>query len=78
MIAEILKQSGRGQDFLNNPQMFIENAAEIIRDACYSLAIDGISYKKLYLSLIHIFPAAGSFLNDADKALRQQRDQLML
>lgn len=48
VIAEILKQSGRGQDFLNNPQMFIENAAEIIRDACYSLAIDGISYKKLY------------------------------
>lgn len=46
VIAEILKQSGRGQDFLNNPQMFIENAAEIIRDACYSLAIDGISYKK--------------------------------
>ena len=36
VIAEILKQSGRGQDFLNNPQMFIENAAEIIRDACYS------------------------------------------
>ena len=33
---------------MNNPQMFIENAAEIIRDACYSLAIDGISYKKLY------------------------------
>ena len=28
--------------------MFIENAAQIIRDACYSLAIDGISYKKLY------------------------------
>ena len=48
VIAEILKQSGRGQDFLNNPQMFIENAAGIIRDACYSLAIDGISYKKLY------------------------------
>lgn len=48
VIAEILKQSGRGRDFLNNPQMFIENAAEIIRDACYSLAIDGISYKKLY------------------------------
>ncbi len=48
VIAEILKQSGRGQDFLNNPQTFIENAAEIIRNACYSLAIDGISYKKLY------------------------------
>lgn len=48
VIAEILKQSGRGQDFLNNPQMFIDKAVGIIRDACYSLAIDGISYKKLY------------------------------
>ena len=48
VIAEILKQSGRGQDFLNNPQMFMENAAQIIRDVCYSLAIDGISYKRLY------------------------------
>ena len=48
VIAEILKKSGRGQDFLNNPQMFMENAAQIIRDACYSLAIDGISYKKLH------------------------------
>lgn len=48
VIAEILKQSGRGQDFLNNPQMFMENAAQIIRDVCYCLAIDGISYKRLY------------------------------
>lgn len=48
VIAEILRQSGRLEDFLNNPQMFIENAIGIIRDACYSLAIDGISYKKLY------------------------------
>lgn len=48
VIAEILKQCGRGRDFLNNPQMFIENAAEIIRDACRNIAIDGISYKKLY------------------------------
>ena len=42
VIAKILKKSGRGQDFLNNPQMFIENTAGIIRDTCYSLAIDGI------------------------------------
>ncbi|MCM1135794.1 MAG: type III deoxyribonuclease, partial [Clostridium sp.] len=47
VIAEILKQSGRGQDFLNNPQLFLENAAQIIRDACHALAIGGISYKKL-------------------------------
>lgn len=48
VIEEILRQSGRLGDFLNNPQMFIENSVGIIRDACYSLAIDGISYKKLY------------------------------
>ncbi len=48
VIAEILKQSGRGQDFLNDPQMFLENAVQVIRDACSSLAIDGISYRKLH------------------------------
>lgn len=48
VIAKILKQSGRLKDFLNDPQLFIERATEIIRNACYSLAIDGISYKKLY------------------------------
>lgn len=48
VIAEILKQSGRGQDFLNDPQRFMEHAAEIIRDVCHTLAIDGICYKKLY------------------------------
>lgn len=47
-VAEILKQSGRLQDFLNNPQMFIENATQIILDVRRTLAIDGISYKKLY------------------------------
>ena len=47
-IAEILKQSGRLQDFLNNPQMFIENATQIILNVRHSLAIKGISYKKLY------------------------------
>lgn len=34
--------------------MFIENAAEFIRDACYSLAIDSISYKKLYGAEYHV------------------------
>lgn len=47
-VYEILKQSGRLQDFLNDPQMFIENAVQIIRNVRRSLAIDGISYKKLY------------------------------
>lgn len=47
-VCEILKQSGRLGDFLNNPQMFIESAVQIILDVRRTLAIDGISYKKLY------------------------------
>ncbi|MCY9664888.1 hypothetical protein M5X11_07945 [Paenibacillus alginolyticus] len=47
-VCEILKQSGRLGEFLNNPQMFIENAAQIILNVRRTLAIDGISYKKLY------------------------------
>ena len=47
-VYEILKQSGRIQDFLNDPQMFIENVVQIIRDVRRTLAVDGISYKKLY------------------------------
>ena len=33
---------------MNNPQMFIENAVQIIRNVRRTLAVDGISYKKLY------------------------------
>ena len=47
-IYEILKQSRRLGDFLNNPQLFIENATQIILDVRRKLAVDGISYKKLY------------------------------
>lgn len=47
-VYEILKQSRRAQDFLNNPQMFIEQATEIILNVRRSLAVDGISYHKLY------------------------------
>lgn len=47
-VYEILKQSTRLGDFLNNPQMFIENITQIILDVRRALAVDGISYKKLY------------------------------
>lgn len=47
-VYEILKESGRLLDFLNNPQMFIENVTQIILDIRRTLAIDGISYKKIY------------------------------
>ena len=46
-IANIIKDSRRGQDFLNNPQAFYEKALEIITRNRHSLAIDGIKYIKL-------------------------------
>ena len=45
--AEIIKQSGRAKDFLNNPQGFTEKCLEIIRNNRHALAIDGIKYVKL-------------------------------
>ncbi len=46
-VAEIIKRSGRAQDFLNNPQAFMEQCLEIIRHNRHALAIDGIKYVKL-------------------------------
>ena len=46
-VKEILTQSGRLKDFLNNPQSFLEKATEIIRNNRHALAIEGISYIKL-------------------------------
>jgi type III restriction enzyme len=46
-VGHILRKSGRGADFLNNPQAFTEKALEIIARNRHSLAIDGISYVKL-------------------------------
>ena len=46
-VGQIIKESGRGEDFLNNPQAFTEKALEIISRNRHNLAIDGISYVKL-------------------------------
>lgn len=46
-VKEILFQSGRLKDFLNNPQSFLEKTTEIIRNNRHALAIEGISYIKL-------------------------------
>ena len=46
-VKTILKASGRGMDFLSNPQAFTEKALEIIAHNRHSLAIDGIRYVKL-------------------------------
>lgn len=46
-IFEIIKQSGRIKDLINNPQLFIEYCTDIIKNIRYDLAIDGIKYLKL-------------------------------
>lgn len=46
-VARIINESGRAQDFLNNPQAFIEKALDIIKRNRHALAIDGIQYVKL-------------------------------
>ena len=46
-VGRIIKESGRGRDFLNNPQAFTEKALEIITRNRHDLAIDGIRYMKL-------------------------------
>ena len=46
-VKEILIKSERLEDFLNNPQSFLEKATEIIRNNRHALAIEGISYIKL-------------------------------
>ena len=43
----IIIESGRGRDFLNNPQAFLERCLEIIKKNRHALAIDGIKYVKL-------------------------------
>lgn len=46
-VARIINESGRGIDFLNNPQAFLERCREIIKRNRHALAIDGIKYVKL-------------------------------
>ena len=46
-VFDILTQSGRLGDFLNNPQLFIEKTVEIIREVRQELAVSGVSYKKV-------------------------------
>ena len=42
-----MQESGRIKDFINNPQLFLEKALEIISRNRHALAIDGIKYVKL-------------------------------
>ncbi|UQZ90633.1 type III deoxyribonuclease [Deltaproteobacteria bacterium Smac51] len=44
---DLLIESGRLTDFVNNPQLFIEKSIPLINEAIHSLEIDGIRYMKL-------------------------------
>lgn len=46
-VLQILEKSGRGKDFLQNPQLFLENFLAIVKGNRHKLAIDGIHYGKL-------------------------------
>ena len=46
-VRDILVQSGRCEDFLNNPEAFLERATQLIQSKRHVLAIDGIRYVKL-------------------------------
>lgn len=46
-VLDILQKSGRGRDFLRNPQLFIETFMDIVKSNRHRLAIDGIRYVKL-------------------------------
>ena len=46
-ILEILKKSGRIQELLINPQLFMDNSVTGIKRVLYELMIDGIKYEKI-------------------------------
>lgn len=46
-ILQILKQSGRINELLINPQMFLDNAVKVIKTILQQLMIAGIKYKKI-------------------------------
>lgn len=46
-VLEILKQSGRMNDILVNPQLFLDKAVATIKTVLYELMIDGIKYEKV-------------------------------
>ena len=68
-IATILKQSGRGEDFLNNPQEFTRVALQIILRNRHKLATKGISYIKLDGQEYYAQEIFGSDDEELDKSI---------
>lgn len=46
-VLRILEESGRGKDFVRNPQLFMEQFIEVVKNNRYRLAIDSIRYVQL-------------------------------
>jgi len=46
-IAEIIKQSGRQKEILNNPQLFMDNVVKEIKMSLTELIVNGIEYEKI-------------------------------
>lgn len=46
-ILQILKKSGRINEVLINPQLFMDNATNAIKGVLYDMMIDGIKYEKI-------------------------------
>jgi type III restriction enzyme len=46
-ILEILKRSGRLNELLLNPQLFMDNTVAAIKSILYELMVDGIKYEKI-------------------------------
>ena len=46
-LVRILKESGRLNEFFNDPQRFMDTAARIIKNELHRLLVDGIKYEKI-------------------------------
>jgi type III restriction enzyme len=71
-LAEILKQCGKLDEFIGNPQTFILHAAREIQGALHDLMIDGIQYEKV--DGVHYEMAR--FEQDAEKGITRYLNRL--
>ena len=46
-LVRILKESGRLQEFFNNPQRFMDSVAAVLKYELHRLLVDGIKYEKI-------------------------------
>src|SRR5690606_19090724 len=46
-IEEILSKSGRIEDIIINPQLFLDLATQAIQKTLYTIMVDGIKYQKI-------------------------------